>query len=127
MLAVNAIFYGPLKEGKKHVEAFEKMSPIMTNVSMVPAWDIIDAAFFRSFGQDNGACKPNQHINIYSVALKQMHRPTFESFFAELVEFWKANPAFQGRWLMQRYSTDGARKVADVDSAYGYRHAKMFM
>ena len=127
VIAVNAIYYGPMEDGRKHIERFEQMQPIMSNVSMVPAWDIIDAAFFHSFGQDNGACTPNQHINIYSVALKKIHRPTFEAFFAELVSFWQDNPTFQGRWLMQRYSNEGALKTAETDTAYGYRHAKIFM
>ena len=102
MLAVNAIYYGPRSEGEKLVEPLKSMQPIMSNITMVPAWDIIDAAFFRSFGQDNGACTPNQHINIYSVVLKQIHTPTFESFFGKLVQFWNDHPTFQGRWLMQR-------------------------
>ncbi|KAF2172597.1 hypothetical protein M409DRAFT_62371 [Zasmidium cellare ATCC 36951] len=127
MLAVNAIYYGPMSEGRKLVESFEKMQPMMSNVTMVPAWDIIDAAFFRSFGQDNGACTPNQHINIYSVVLRQIHTPTFESFFGQLVRFWDDHPSFQGRWLMQRYATDGPLATADEASAYGHRHAKMYM
>jgi len=94
---------------------------------MVPADNIMDAAFFNSFGQDNGACTPNQHINIYTMALKQIHTPTFQSFFAELVNFWEANPGFQGRWLMQRYANDGPLRVGDSATAYGNRDAKLFM
>jgi hypothetical protein len=127
VIAVNAIYYGSKDEGENFVKPLQDLAPVMANVSMVPAWDIIDAAFFRSFGQDNGACTPNQHINIYSVALKQIDTPTFSSFYAKLVEFWTAHPTFQGRWLLQRYATNGPLATPDEDSAYAFRHAKMFM
>lgn len=127
MIAVNTIFYGPEAEGLEIVKPFVDLQPAMANATMVPAYDIIDAAFFRSFGQDNGACTPNQHINIYSVALKEIHTPTFQNFFNDIVEFWIANPGFQGRWLMQRYATNAALETKDEDSAYGLRHTKMFM
>ncbi|KAL8964735.1 MAG: hypothetical protein Q9183_004249 [Haloplaca sp. 2 TL-2023] len=127
VIAVNAIYYGPLEEGELHVQAFKALQPTMSNISMVPADDIMDAAYFRSFGQDNGACTPNQHINIYSMALKQMHSPTFESFFANLVDFWREYPGFQGRWLLQRYATDGPLTVPSPATAYGYRDAQIYM
>ena len=127
MIAVNAIYYGPLEEGELHVQAFKALQPTMSNISMVPADDIMDAAYFRSFGQDNGACTPNQHINIYSMALKQIHTPTFESFFAKLVDFWREYPGFQGRWLLQRYATDGPLTVPGSETAYGYRDAQIYM
>ncbi|KAL9639610.1 MAG: hypothetical protein Q9204_001020 [Flavoplaca sp. TL-2023a] len=127
MIAINAIYYGPQEEGEPYMQAFKSLQPTMSNISMVPADDIMDAAFFRSFGQDNGACTPNQHINIYSMALKQVHTPTFESFFASLVDFWEAYPGFQGRWLLQRYATTGPLAVPDAETAYGHRHTQLFM
>jgi hypothetical protein len=99
----------------------------MRNITSVPAAGVMDAAFFNFFGQDNGACTPNQHINIHTLALKQFHAPTFESFFTTLVQFWHDEPNFQGRLLMQRYSTDGPMKTRDDDSAYAYRDVKTFM
>ncbi|KAL8992184.1 MAG: hypothetical protein Q9169_007296 [Polycauliona sp. 2 TL-2023] len=127
MIAVNAIYYGPREEGEVYLKAFKDLQPTKSNISMVPAHDIMDAAYFRSFGQDNGACTPNQHINIYSMALKRIHTPTFESFFARLVDFWKAYPGFQGRWLLQRYATQGPRAVSDSETAYGLRDAQLYM
>src|SRR5690349_17319467 len=126
MIAVNMAYYGPQEEGEPFTKPFKDLAPAMTNISMVPADNIMDAAFFNSFGQDNGACTPNQHINIYTMALKEIHTPTFESFFLKLVDFWKAHPDFQGRFLMQRYSSDGPRAVPDSATAYGYRDASMF-
>jgi len=99
----------------------------MSNISMVSGDRYMDAAFFNFFGNDNGACTPNQHINIYTVALKQTHPTTFESFFANLTGFWKANPDYQGRLLMQRYPTDGPLATADEKTAYAYRDVKTYM
>lgn len=87
----------------------------------------MDVAFFNFFGKDNGACKPNQHINIYTLGLKQIDPPTFESFFANLTDFWEANPDFQGRWLLQRYPNHAVQAVSDDETAYGFRDIKTFM
>lgn len=127
MIAINIIFYGPQEEGEPFTKPFKDLQPVMSNISMVPADNIMEAAFFNSFGQDNGACTPNQHINIYTMALKEIHTPTFEDFFLKLVDFWKANPGFQGRFLMQRYASDGPRAVPDSETAFGYRDAQLFM
>lgn len=127
VLAVNAVFYGALEEAEPFLKPFMSLNPERSNISSVPAEGILDAAFFNFFGQDNGACTPNQHINIYTVALKQSHPPTFETFFSELVKFWYANPDYQGRLLMQRYSTDGPMAVADDETAYAYRDVKTYM
>lgn len=127
MIAVNAVFYGALEEAEPFLEPFKSLKPDMSNISSVPAEGIMDAAFFNSFGQDNGACTPNQHINIYTVALKRIHPPTLEAFFSKLVNFWHANPDYQGRLLMQRYSTDGPMAVRDEATAYAYRDAKAYM
>lgn len=127
MFAINAQFYGPQEEGELYVQPWKLLGPTRFNISMVSADQIMNAAFFNSFGQDNGACTPNQHINIYTVALKQIHTPTFESFFVELVKFWEANPGFQGRWLMQRYANNGLLRVKPSATAFGNRDAQLFM
>ncbi|KAF2204958.1 FAD-binding domain-containing protein [Delitschia confertaspora ATCC 74209] len=127
VIAVNAVFYGALSDALPFLKPFESLKPVMSNISSVPAEDIMDAAFFNFFGKDNGACTPNQHINIYTVALKRFHPPTFEAFFSKLVGFWQAHPAYQGRLLMQRYSTEGPMATADDATAYAYRDVKTFM
>lgn len=127
MFAVNSIFYGSQEEGESYVQPWKALGPAKFKISMVPADKIMDAAFFNSFGKDNGACTPNQHINIYTMALKQIHTLTFQSFFAELVNFWEANHGFQGRWLMQRYANDGPLREEPSTTAYGNRDAKLFM
>ena len=124
---MNAVFYGTLHEAEPHLKPFKALRPDMSNVSSVPADDIMNAAFFNSFGQDNGACTPNQHINIHTLALKKFHAPTFESFFSKLVDFWHANPTFQGRLLLQRYSTAGPLEADDDSTSYAYRDAKTYM
>ncbi|KAK5656793.1 hypothetical protein OQA88_4341 [Cercophora sp. LCS_1] len=127
VIAVNAVFYGGLNEAEPFLRPFQSLQPERSNISAVPAEGIMDAAFFNFFGQDNGACTPNQHINIYTVALRQFHAPTFEAFFADLVGFWHANPTYQGRLLMQRYPTDAPMAVDDDATAYAYRDVKTFL
>ncbi|EAU36707.1 predicted protein [Aspergillus terreus NIH2624] len=127
VIAVNAVFFGPLEEALPHLQPFESLQPEMKNVSSIPAEQMMDAAFFSFFGMDNGACTPNQHINIYTVALRQIHAPTFQSFYSKLVDFWNANPTYQGRLLIQRYSNEGPMAVPDDATAYAYRDVKTYM
>lgn len=127
MIAVNAIYYGDLGEARPFLEPFQSLKPERSNISSVPAEEIMDAAFFNFFGMDNGACTPNQHVNIYTVSLKRFDAQTFEAFFSKLVDFWHANPNYQGRLLMQRYSNEGPMAVDDDATAYAYRDVKTFM
>ena len=127
VIALNAIYFGAQDEGEPYVQVFKDLNPTMSNISMVGVADYMDAAFFSFFGQDNGACTPNQHINIFTVGLKQTHLPTFESFFADITDFWEANPDYQGRWLMQRYSTAALQEVPDDETAFALRDVKMYM
>ncbi|KAL4926725.1 FAD-binding oxidoreductase [Aspergillus undulatus] len=99
VIAVNAVFFGSLEEALPYLQPFESLQPQM-----------MDAAFFNFFGMDNGACTPNQHINIYTVALKQFHAPTFLSFYSRL-----------------RYSNEGPMAVPDDATAYAFRDVKTYM
>ena len=88
---------------------------------------MMDAAFFSFFGADNGACTPNQHINIYTVGLKQMHVPTFEAVFSNMTDFWYEYPDYQGRLLLQRYSNEAVQAVPAHSTAYGQRDIKTYV
>ncbi|CAI7678275.1 unnamed protein product [Penicillium pancosmium] len=127
VIIVNAVFFGSLEEATPFLQPFESLQPEMRNVSSIPAEQMMDAAFFNFFGMDNGACTPNQHINIYTVALRQFHAPTFQFFYSKLVDFWTANPSYQGRLLIQRYSNEGPMAVPDNATAYAYRDVKTYM
>ncbi|KAK4464464.1 hypothetical protein QBC42DRAFT_320032 [Cladorrhinum samala] len=127
VIAVNAVYYGRMDDALPHLKPFDSLNPVMRNISSVPADGIMDAAFFNFFGNDNGACTPNQHINIFTVALKKFDASTFEAFFSKMNDFWKEYPDYQGRLLMQRYSTEGPMRTPDEATAYPNREIKTFM
>ncbi|KAL3429585.1 hypothetical protein BDV09DRAFT_180144 [Aspergillus tetrazonus] len=127
IIAVNAIYYGPQSTGEPYIQPFKDLNPVMSNISTVTSRQLMDAAFFSFFGGNNGACIPNQHINIYTVGLKEIHVPTFESFFGDLDGFWREYPDYQGRLLLQRYANDAVLEVDDGDAAYAHRDIKTFM
>jgi hypothetical protein len=127
MITVNAIYYGPLKEGEKYLQPFFELNPTRSQVITIQQNKLFDAAFFNFFGLDNGACTPNQHLNIYTVGLKHYSPPTFKSFFANMTAFWIANPDYQGRLLLQRYSNKVVDSVSDEETAYAYRGIKTYM
>jgi hypothetical protein len=117
----------PLFEAMPFLQPFDTLELSMCNITSVSTADIMDAAFFNFFEQDNRACTLNQHINIHTLALKQFHAPAFESFFQTLVNFWYAKPDSKSRLLIQRYSTDGPMRVKDENSVYAYQNIKTFL
>lgn len=58
----------------------------------------------QAFPPDHGSCQPNQRINVYTIALRQVHPPTFEDFYYHMVDLWRQYPDYDGRLLVQRYS-----------------------
>ena len=127
MITLNAVYFGPQEEGEPYLAPFKALGPVRSNISMVPGNEIMDAAFFNFFGNDNGACLPNQHINIYTIALRQIDSEKLELFFTNLTNFWIANPNFQGRLLLQRYSNQAVQAVPDDETAYAFRDTKTYM
>ena len=127
VIALNAVFFGPQSLGEPYLAPFKALNPLRSNISMVPGNELMDAAFFNFFGQDNGACTPNQHINIYTIGLKQIDPWTFEDFFANLTDFWVTHPDFQGRLLMQRFPNQAVTEVPDDETAYAWRDVKTYM
>lgn len=127
VIALNAVYFGPQAHGEPYLSPFKALNPLRSNISMVPNNALMDAAFFNFFGQDNGACTPNQHINIYTVGLLKTHPPAFEQFFANLTDFWIANPDFQGRLLLQRFPNQAVTAVPQDETSYPWRAVKTYM
>jgi fumiquinazoline A oxidase len=88
---------------------------------MVPWNQELQAAFF---GLQNGACNDQNYVNIYSLSLNQTDVSTWESYFADLAEFYVQYPEYQGRLLAERYPTQAVLAVPDSKTAYAYREAK---
>ncbi|KAK3324852.1 hypothetical protein B0H66DRAFT_471114 [Apodospora peruviana] len=115
LLVLHAVFFGPREEGEKYLEPFQKLGPIASNIAMVPQTALFPA--------DHGACLPNQRINLYTVALKKIHPPSFESFYGHLVDMWHRYPDYEGRLLIERYGKDGTTAVPSDSTAYPWRDA----
>ena len=81
----------------------------------------------QMFPPDHGSCTPNQHINVYTLALKQIDPPTFDSFYTRIMEMWQKYPDYQGRLLIERFPNDAVKAVPDAETAFAWRDAIVFM
>ncbi|KAI4144670.1 MAG: hypothetical protein LQ341_002600 [Variospora aurantia] len=118
VIAINAVFFGPLEEGEPHLASLKALGPSRSNIGMPSSTSSVKTM---------EPVHPNQHINIYTLGLKRIDPPTFESFFAKLDVFWQVNPDFQGRLLLQRFPNQAVQAVPDDDTAYGHRDVKTYM
>ncbi|EHK44434.1 hypothetical protein TRIATDRAFT_36827 [Trichoderma atroviride IMI 206040] len=120
-LWVNVIYFGTVDEAMPHLEPLIAMNPTNKNISMVPWNEEISQAYF---GVAGNACTANNRVNIYHAALKQTHVPTWESYFANLTQFYLDYPAYAGRVVIQKYSSEAVAAVPDSQTAYPLRDTK---
>jgi fumiquinazoline A oxidase len=97
------------------LEPFKKLGPTNITVQSGPQSLLFPPIL--------GSCTPNQHINIYSVALTHTDPNTFDSVFQEMDNFWQQHSDYQGRLLIQRFPNDAVVAVPDNETAYPWRNA----
>lgn len=119
VLVIHAVYFGPRDEGEKYLEPFVKMGPLVRNIVTVPQTDL--------FPPDHGSCEPNQRINVYTLALKQIHTATFEAFYGNMVDLWQRFPDYDGRLLIERYPGGKVAAVPREETAYPWRDAVALM
>ncbi|GLA17557.1 hypothetical protein AnigIFM62618_004699 [Aspergillus niger] len=125
LVLVNAIYYGPEEQALELLSPFTSLTPIMSRSVTVPWNALLDTTFFGLAAQEGGACAKNQAVNIYSIGLNHTDVPAWESYMEQLLQFYHQNPTYDGRFLVQRYSTQGALSTLDSDTAYPHRQIKM--
>lgn len=76
---------------------------------------------------DHGSCTPNQRINIYTIALKQITPSTFEGFYEHMVDLWTRYPDYDGRLLIERYAKGAVNAVPHDLTVYPWRDAVALM
>ena len=118
---MNIIYFGTVDEAMPHLKPLIAMNPTNQNISTVPWNEEISQAYFGNAG---GACTVNNRVNIYHAALKQTHVPTWESYFANLTQFYLDYPADAGRVVIQKYASQAVLAVPDSRTAYPVRDTK---
>ncbi|KAI9872699.1 MAG: hypothetical protein M1830_001294, partial [Pleopsidium flavum] len=123
-LNFNAVYAGPQAEGLAYLAPFFANNPLLTNVSMVPYSGLNRATFFGH--GDSGVCQgagaENLPLNLYGLGLKQTDPATFSAYYAQLADFYRANPPLQAiMTLIQRFGTQAVLAVPDNSTSYGNR------
>lgn len=71
-----------------------------------------------------GSCTPNQHINIYTVAITETDPATLETVFDDFQTMWTTYSGYQGRLLIQRFPNDAVvGSVSENATAFPWRDA----
>lgn len=104
-----------------YLAPFFDLKPKKSNITEVP-WNILYASLF--FGTDSTACQGNQHLNSAGQGVKQTDVATFESFFADFVDFYRQYPKIAGATVISRFPNNAPVAVPDEDTAYAYRDIK---
>jgi fumiquinazoline A oxidase len=100
---------------------------MISRIVTVPWNALLNTTFFGLAHSEGGACIKNQYVNIYSIGLNRTDVRTWESYFQQLIDFYQRYPTYDGRFLVQRYPTQGVLAIPDFTTAYPYREAKIQM
>lgn len=116
---VNAVYYGPEEEAKKHLAGFMALNSTRSEISTVRWPELSDAA---QFGQEAiAACITGNHVNVYTLGLGHTDTETFQIVFEKSVAFAQSHPGFNGRFGMQRYSTVATLATPQHETVYPWR------
>ncbi|KAG0646385.1 FAD-linked oxidoreductase [Hyphodiscus hymeniophilus] len=124
LILMNAIYAGPQAEAEKILAPFINNNPIQSNISMIPYTSVNSAPLFGK--GDSPICQgtgaDNLPLNNYALGLKQIDSDTFTNWFADVADFYHANPGLQTISLtIQRLATQAVLAVPDISTAYGHR------
>lgn len=116
---IHSIYYGPPEEAEQHLKPFSDLGPMIHNVMTVPQTELAPP--------DHGSCTPNQRINIYTLALRQIDVSAFEDFLEHMIDLWNRYPDYDGRLLVERYGTGAVVAVPRDSTVYPWRDATALM
>lgn len=119
---MNANYFGPQDEGLSYLSPFIALNPVQSSIAMVPWTEVISTSYF---GFDSRACAPGQHVNVYSMGLKQTEVSTFETFLANLLDFSNQQQDIHAVFVIHRWPTQAVLEVPDRETAYPHRQLKM--
>ncbi|KAK3683408.1 hypothetical protein B0T22DRAFT_519299 [Podospora appendiculata] len=86
-----------------------------TTIAMTPQKDL--------YPPIQGSCDPNQHINLYSLAVAKLDPAALQAAYGDMVNMWQSYPGYQGRMLIQRFPNDAVAKAPWYETAYPWRDA----
>lgn len=122
---MNAIYAGPQSEAEGILAPFINNNPIASNISMIPYTSVNSAPLFGRGDSPvcQGAGFDNLPLNNYALGLNQINSSTFITWFADVADFYRANPGLQRiSMTLQRLATQAVLAVPDSETAYGHRH-----
>ncbi|CAG8961606.1 hypothetical protein HYFRA_00006142 [Hymenoscyphus fraxineus] len=107
---------------KKYLAGFIELNWSRSKISSVRWPELSDAA---QFGQEGKAsCITGNHVNIYTVGLRQTDTETLQTVFEKLVALAKSHASFNGRFGMQRYSNVATMATPQHETVYPWREIK---
>jgi hypothetical protein len=111
----NAVYYGSEKKGRKLLAPIIANSPLVTDIRYIKAIDVIPTSLFGRF--NDPMCKKGNHVSTYTVGLKQIDLPTFNTLFEDMAAFWKKYPQTTGSTIYYETLPVQAVKAVPVGSS----------
>lgn len=123
--ALNAIWAGPLEEGKKLIKPFLDIPTLLQNITEIP-WSHIEAE--SRFGVDSYGCIKNRSHSVYGANLYSLHVPTLIDVTNYLDQTYKQYSPLQfSIFAMVQYGTEAMTSVAESTAAYAFRDVVAYM
>ncbi|KAF2095429.1 FAD-binding domain-containing protein [Rhizodiscina lignyota] len=116
---VGALYVDGIEEGKKHLQPFLDLQPMVQDIRPIP-WNEVNKKWL--FGIDAMLGAYGKRRIFYSGHIRRFDNPTFEWHFAELVKLWEKYPAARHTLLViEDWATKAAAEVPDDETAYPHR------
>lgn len=107
------------EEGRKLVQPFLDLGPLMQDVRSVP-WN--ETITKWGFGAEAALQSYEEPRILYTAHIKQFDIPTFRWHFDELVKLWEKYPAARGTMIIiEDWATKARQQVPDDETAYPHR------
>jgi FAD/FMN-containing dehydrogenase len=113
-------YFGPVAEAQPYIDRFAAISPVVKSVTYLPQTDV----FYQS--QTAGVCDRGNIISAHTLGFKRTDVESYESHFADITAFYKANPAFKGESVLQYYSNEVTLQTPVSETAFPWRDIQVW-
>ncbi|KAI1162265.1 Glucooligosaccharide oxidase [Nemania serpens] len=121
ILVANWIYAGPEEAALNLIAPILALDPLVKSISVVPYDQVLRT---EAFGADEALSVPGKNLISYSVNVKQLSVPTFESAYKEFAAFFEKNPAGRNSCaIFETYPNQAVKAVPANATAYPWRES----
>ncbi|KAJ5826944.1 hypothetical protein N7447_003707 [Penicillium robsamsonii] len=113
-------YFGPVEEAQPYIDRFAAVGPVVKSVAYLSQPDV----YYQS--QTAGVCDRGKIVSAHTLGFNHTDVASYETHFADLMAFYKANPAFEGESIFQYYSNKVTLQTPASETAFPWRDVQVW-